>query len=64
MYSSSREGHAKATVKFFLTGICRLHLLGGTADILNNITTYHSLALGLCFGTEWLCDLGKVACPF
>lgn len=64
MYSGSREGHAKANVKFFLAGVCRFHLLGGAADILNKITTYHSLALGLNFGTVWLCDLGKVACPF
>ena len=55
-------GMSRHMVKLVPAGSCIIHLLGGTADILNNITTYHSLGLGVNFGTEWLCDLGKVAC--
>ena len=57
-----RGGMSRHMVKLVPAGSCIIHLLGGTADILNNITTYHSLGLGVNFGTEWLCDLGKVAC--
>lgn len=57
------RGISRPMVKLVPVGSCIIHLLGGAADSLNNITTHHSLGLGLNFGTEWLCDLGKVACP-
>lgn len=48
---NDREGHHKHMVEFVPAGECTIHLLGGTACILNNTTTYHSLNWGLCFVT-------------